>query len=293
MGYVGDYVEIAYLLDVIGHKSTAPCHLCTSVRLQKDQNCSQFGYSTNVHSADSSLFRSSPRTAEIRKANHSDEVLRKIRLEPSSSSKVQGNALLQLQEKLSEAFQQGKTPLAICSHRIMDASFDPYQSVLVAPDHLLAGNAIYVLNAAFLVLPSDQLRIQVDANICQSLRENSLVTQRRVYSMSDKPLYSTTLCGTFCTFFVAAPVFVDTLRKLRTNVHPEGIMSLETLSHAVQLISDYSSLVSKTYWVPDVMIDGTDALDSFNRDAGTDHINKLRERTVKYIQDVDFILQHI
>ena len=144
VGYVGDYVKISYLLGVIGHTSTAPCHLSTFVTLRKDQNCSRFGYSTSVHSADSSSFRSGPRTAEIRKANPLDEVLRKIGLEPSSSSKVQGNYLFQLHEKLSEAFQEGKTPLAICGHHIMDASFGPYRSVLVASDHLLAGNAINV-----------------------------------------------------------------------------------------------------------------------------------------------------
>ena len=55
-----------------------------------------------------------------------------------------------LNRKMNEAKESGKIPNAKRCNHIFDPSFDPYRSVLVAPDHLLAGNDINILTKCFL-----------------------------------------------------------------------------------------------------------------------------------------------
>ena len=59
-----------------------------------------------------------------------------------------------LNERLTDARSSQKVPLKTCGHPVFEASFDLYRSVLVAPDHLLSGNAINILNTCFLMISS-------------------------------------------------------------------------------------------------------------------------------------------
>ena len=118
------------------------------------------------------------------------------------------NILLRiLNERLNDARSSQQVPLTTFGHPVFEASFDPYRSALVAPDHLLSGNAINILKTCFLMISSREQRVQIDARICDGLRRNSLITQRNIFDVKNNKLYSTTISGTFCTLFVARFVF--------------------------------------------------------------------------------------
>jgi hypothetical protein len=52
LGYIGDYPAVTLSLDLLGHNSRDPCHLCSFIRQDRigPADLPYYGYTTSVHS---------------------------------------------------------------------------------------------------------------------------------------------------------------------------------------------------------------------------------------------------
>ena len=170
VAYIGDFLEIAHISDLLGHNADSACHLCFFRKQKLDPYRSAHGYTTELNCTDTSSFRSEPRMKAIRESNGTDKdrnrLLNHLGMESASSRMTCNSPLRTLNEMLNDARSSQQVPLSTCGHPIFEASFDPYRSVLVAPDHLLSGNAINILNTCFLMITFKGTK---SSNRCQNM----------------------------------------------------------------------------------------------------------------------------
>ena len=172
---------------------------------------------------------------------------------PLSAPKVINSPLFLLHQRFKEVASNRQVPLASCGHHLFDPSFDPYRSVLVAPDDLLAGNAINILTTCFLLLPSKGDILDIKLKICDSLRSNSLIMQNKIFEFKSNKLFSTSISGTFSILFVAAQIFQDRWHQSSIDFcsfqSATGVedSSDTVLQKAVTALRMFMVLVSKTY----------------------------------------------
>jgi hypothetical protein len=145
IGYIGDYPAFTHALDVLGHSSRAPCHLCAFLRQDRTrtEGLNYCGYSTSVHSRDSSFCRDGKRIKNVRSGLVSSSLLQTFGWK--SPVDESHGPLHTLSDALLKARSQ--VPLTDCGVPIVPSVFDPYRSCMIAPDHLLFGLAQDVINA--------------------------------------------------------------------------------------------------------------------------------------------------
>ena len=169
-------------------------------------------------------------------------------MKQESSGKVSDSPLLLLYQKPRRAQSSGKIPIACCGHPIFNATFDPYRSVLVAPDHLLSGNAINIVTTCFMLLHDEEAMRHVESRICDALRANNLVIQNKLFDFKGKKLLSTSISGVFSTLVVADKSFQDFCDEIMDRGTRRNYEQCSVLLHAVKCLQLYSALVTKTYF---------------------------------------------
>ena len=287
VAFVSDYHEVGHVLDVVGVNGSAPCNLCSFLRFQGPESvASRYAYTTDVHSADPCYARTVERTEALRAANMSDGDLNALGLSGNDEANRKASPFITFSQELKKALQTCRIPLTENNIPVVNPKFDSYQSMVVAPDHLLAGNAINILNLAFKSLPSTTRRKHVDALICLSLRTNNLLKESRIYNFSASNMYTTSISSTFCILLVASLVFTEVVKDLRC---PQELSnsSKNALDGIVQNLNLFSELVSKTYWYPKLAVDGLAAVKAFNCENGTAHIAELEHSCIKYIRNIN------
>ena len=68
LGFIGDYPAVSHALDVLGHNSRAPCHLCCFVRQDRigHGKLPYYGYTSEIHSKSTAFSRSVQRMHNVR-----------------------------------------------------------------------------------------------------------------------------------------------------------------------------------------------------------------------------------
>jgi hypothetical protein len=68
LGFIGDYPAVSHALDVLGHNSRAPCHLCCFVRQDRIGRGSlpYYGYTSEIHCKSTTFSRSVQRMHNFR-----------------------------------------------------------------------------------------------------------------------------------------------------------------------------------------------------------------------------------
>jgi hypothetical protein len=144
LGYIGDYPAVTAALDVLGHNTRAPCHLCSFVRQDRigAGSLNYYGYTSSVHSRATSFCRWIDRTRSVRAVGNSQD-LSLLGFKPDFDEK--NYPLHALSVALRAA--RDNIPITSCGLPVVLGLFDPYRSAIVAPDHLLFGMAQDVLRA--------------------------------------------------------------------------------------------------------------------------------------------------
>ena len=158
--------------------------------------------------------------------------------------------------------------------------------MLVAPDHLLAGNAINILTTCFLLIQSPESIRRIDARLCKSLKSNLLVKQGSIYDFKNKKLYNTSISGTFSILLVAGRIFSDEFGT-RSTTHRLTLQPLSALQEAVNVLGMLEDLISRTYWYPKINVDGYKAVKNFNRGKGFDRLKELMDYSCEYVKACD------
>jgi len=304
VGYIGDYPAVTHTLDVLGHMARAPCHLCSFQRDDRSgPNAPQYGFTTKIHSRTSSFTRSRGRIERVRKGCPDTDQLRVLGLKPTTETND-----LPLHE-LSVALDAARkdVPLTASGHPVVPALFDPYQSSMVAPDHLLCGMAQDVLNAVLLVC-SPAVRRHAEVLILDALRAYNMLRQNRVFSHSPPALLTMGMSERFAVLLVA-PIAFECAWNASGSLASAGpqqkpaksgprskaltLLVLPSIHHPVLgLLKKFQRLVSDTHFWPDLLLDGTEAVHEFNRNNGQDRLDALFKKACEYVKDLYEACKH-
>lgn len=129
---VADYHECTVVLDVTGQNGKAPCHFCSFLRFGGHGTvASRYGFTTDVHSADSCYARSAPRTDVLRSGTFSDEDLISMGFSKESDADMKNRPLEYFHNELAKALRNCSIPLTEDNRPAVNPQFDPYRSMVV------------------------------------------------------------------------------------------------------------------------------------------------------------------
>jgi hypothetical protein len=139
LGFVGDYPAVSHALDVLGHNSRAPCHLCFFVRQDRigHGHLPYYGYTSEIQGKSTAFSRSVQIMHNVRAKHPNTQDLAALGFKQTFN--IADFPLHKLSSALSSA--RGQVPVTYQNEPVVPAVFDPYRSSLVAPDHLLFGLA--------------------------------------------------------------------------------------------------------------------------------------------------------
>ena len=298
VGYIGDYPAVTHTLDVLGHMARAPCHLCAFQRDDRSgPNAPYYGFTTNIHSRTSSFNRSRSRIERVRNGGANAEELRALGLK--ATTETNDLPLHELSAALEAARQY--VPMTTSGHPVVPAIFDPYQSSMVAPDHLLCGMGQDVLNAVLLVC-SPAVRRHAEILILDALRAYNMLRQNRIFSHSPPSLLTMGMSERFAVLLVAPAAFECAWKAsgTTTSAGPQqkpaksghrskapSSLSFASSHHPVLgLLKKFQTLVSDTHFWPDIQVDGTEAVYEFNRNNGQYRLDALFKKACEYVNEL-------
>ena len=289
VGYIGDYPAVTHTLDVLGHTSRAPCHLCSFLRNDRSgSKAARYAFTTTVHSRNSSFNRSRGRIESVRKACADTEQLKVLGLKPTAEQRD-----LPLHElSVALAAVRKDVPLTASGHPVVPSLFDPYQSSMVAPDHLLCGMAQDVLNAILVVCPPD-VRRHAEILILDALRSYNMIRQNRIFSASPPALLTMGMSERFAVLLVAPTAFECARNASASSAFrskaPSSTSSPSNPHPVLDLLRKFQALVSETHFWPELQVDGTAALQEFNKNNGQDRLDALFQYACEYVNDMHAI----
>jgi hypothetical protein len=290
VGFIGDYPAITHVNDLLGHTACSPCHLCTFQREDgSGTGASRYGYTSKIHARSSAFARTLKRMKAVRSNVTSPSSMRALGIKAAVEDSVKPLHLL------SEALERiaSHVPLTEYDIPVVPAVFDPYQSCFVAPDHLLSGMAIDVINAC-IVSVTVQVRRVAEILIKESLFNGNILTkQNKLFSISPPSLLSMTLSDVFGVLLVAPTCFKNALyivaREDKNSKKAKGKLAQtnQVSQNAVSLLEQFQVLVARTYYLPSSLLDGENAVISFNMGDGRIRINELYVMACEYLTKLD------
>jgi hypothetical protein len=325
VGYIGDYPAVTHALDVLGHNSRAPCHLCAFLRQDRTgtEGLNYYGYSTAVHSRASSFCRDGRRINSVRSGLSSSSLFQALGLRhPVDESQCPLHVLCGALSKV-----RSQVPRTDCGVPVVPSVFDPYRSCMVAPDHLLFGLAQDVINAT-ITLCSPRVRATAEGLMRDALCLQNLGRQKQLFRKTSLSLHSMTMSDVFAVLLVAPSSFHTALvlhdedtsvcnpemltryycdKTKRTGGTAASIKrarmkrSRSEASHArpsqkvvraidlVQLLSLFQKLVSRTGYLPKIDVDGFAQVRKFNERRGMERLDTLFQLSCQYVTDLHSI----
>jgi hypothetical protein len=204
VGYFGDYPAVTHAMDVLGHNSRAPCHLCAFLRQDRTgtDGLNYYVYSTSVHSRASSFCREGRRINSVRSGVSSSSLFQSLGL-MYQVDEIQCPLHI-LCDVLSKVRSQ--VLRTDCGAQVLPSVFDPYRSCMVAPDYLLFGLAQDVINAT-ITLCSSRVRTTAEGLMRDALCLQNLGRQKQLFSKTSLSLHTMTMSDVFAVLLVAPSSF--------------------------------------------------------------------------------------
>ena len=135
LGFVGDYPASACVVDVLGHVGNAPCTHCSFRRLRNvTNNGSRFGYTTKIHSRNSSFLRNLDRYAALRLSELPDSDANRLGMIPNSRANDRTCPLMYFQRTLED--QRSRSAVRQNGKPVVQCIFEAYRNNVIAPDNL-------------------------------------------------------------------------------------------------------------------------------------------------------------
>jgi hypothetical protein len=323
LGFIGDYPAISHALDVLGHNSRAPCHLCCFVRQDRigHGHLPYYGHTAEIHSKSTAFIRSVQRMHNVRSEDSNIHDLAVLGFKKTFN--VDDYPLHALSSALSAARDQ--VPFTDHNEPVVPAIFDPYRSSLVAPDHLLFGLAQDVLRGT-IALCTPQARNIADVLMRSTLNCNCLTKQRQIINPTSASINAMGMSDLFAVLLIAPICFenalhLDGLTRERSAHSTEISIEMERnsgkrrkMSRAqhvlppraskasrpsspgsnasakpsktadiLELLTIFQRLVRDTHFWPCSSLDGASCVEDCNRNDGETQLDILYGIAVKYI----------
>ena len=277
VGFLGDYLESAHGVDLLGHRANSPCTTC-SVRKNRDSDRSSLGYTTILHGSNSSVLRTAERHWALRESGIDDNDCNLLGMYSTARVSNESCPLLKLHSEL----QKVRSDIQKANHGgpVVSGLFDPYRSNVIAPDHLLSGLAKDIMQTAFAVLPGKEWKQRMDYMVCSALSENGLIRQRSTYHVSKGTLHGMSLSSTFCMLLCCVPVYRNIINALNLGDEVQG--------RVLEALECLNRLISLTYWWPEQGVDHPNDVACFDlTKSNNKYICSIQDLAVSYLEQVD------
>ena len=283
VAFVADYVAVAHSTDCMGPTALAPCHLCCFRRSSREQKeRSSYAYTGNINSAHGSFLRTGDRMQAIRANLKSPSQFQRYGIRSNALRQSSPSPLHDIAERLTKARQM--VPRNVHGKRVIDASFDPYRSVVIGPDHLLSGVAVDALNAVLRILAPNQ-RIALESLIRHGHISNLLNTEKRLFNMHTITLHSMSMSSVF-SVLLFTPWALETALKLCDH-RSRTSYPTQLQSDVCKLVQCLHCLVVKTYYLPCPEVDGLHVCQAWMESTARCVQEELRCMATEYVRLVD------
>ena len=280
VGYIADYPAITEALDVLGHNSNVPCHLCSFYRYDKSgRGFAAYGYTSDINSSHPSYARSGYRSSIIRHVDVKDSDLNAMGLREQSRYMASILPLHNLCERLEAV--RDSIPITRKGARVVPGIFDPYRSCVIAPDHLFLGMAQNVLSCVIKLMPRGIRKI-AHAQCLRMLRENFLFYQKELFDTKKKEVHSMSISAMYSFLLVAPYAFRSAWNRSDDATKGSG-RTRQNRSDALELLESFQKLVSLTQYCPSPTVDGIGMVREYNKCNGNNRLVCLKIHADHYI----------
>ena len=280
VAFVCDYHEANHASFVRGTTALAPCNLCTFLKGSAiGVSSSDYAYTAAVHSGHGSFRRDYRRMNSVLSYSKAEDHLQRYGLKSGSDFLNNPPPLHRLHQELSKA--RHRVPLTENGQPVVPATFDPYLSVLVAPDHLLTGLSVDVINLNFRILSPGQ-RVMVEAILLHMLQSNGMRHEAHVYNHGKLCLHSMSMSSIYNLLLLSPWAFL-----CASHADQSGTVRTQEFrppSRQVSLLFQLQMLVSKTQYYPQPSLDGVSRSSVLSDD---ENARSLKEMAEHYVREVD------
>jgi hypothetical protein len=207
LGFIGDYPAVSHALDVLGHNTRAPCHLCCFFRQDRIGHGSfpYYSYTSEIHCKSTAFSLSVQRRHNVRAEYPNTQGYLHSGL---NIFNIADFPLHTLSSALSSA--RGQVTFTDQNEQVVPALFDPYRSSLVVHDHLLFGLVQDVLRGT-IALCSPQARNIADVLMSRTLSYNFLGKQMQIINQKSASINAMGMSDLFAVLLIAPICFGNAL----------------------------------------------------------------------------------
>lgn len=230
------------LLDVLGHTSNAPCHLCRFRREVRPASLARYT-ATGVSSRFTSAARHWKVHEAIRRCEPRDDELQALGM--TNASRMRRLPLHRYAERLETYARLGELPVDVHGRSVVPGCFDPYHAVVVAPDHLLCGIFRDSVNAAIALFPSPDQRRLFNSILLSALEDAGLPgVENELVNASQASLHSMTMSSTYAIAVVAAHALRVTVAAISRDASGTRCQSVpEKLRECITVVASAADLI--------------------------------------------------
>ncbi len=280
VGFLGDTPALNSFLDVLGHTSTACCHLCRYVRGSSTLIGSRYtaGHS---HGMISHAMRTYFQHAAVRDCAAQAETCRILGMKAQvpSTTKV----IYSLRERMFRA--RTAVPKTSTGQPVVPHYIDPYRACLIAPDHLLTGHLRDCISLALRLLPSQFYRQSCERFMTGFLADASLPIQNQLVDHSKKSLFGMSMSELYALSVIADEAFSAGCRYASENRHESKLIS-DKCGEDLRLVTSCSTLISELWYYPRMNTDGYRSVELFNRENGNEKTRRLQILVHRHLEKV-------
>ena len=243
----GDYPALSGTADVRGHNATSFCTFCT-FRERPNSLLGSKLYTSCVHSKRLSAMRNDERRTRIRPHLIDERIAQRLGMKKCSHEASDGLPMVKLAKSLNDLDKKMKN---VNGDYIVPIGFDSFQSMAVAPDHLLSNLIDNVLTACFQSLDSNEKRKEFELWIITDTSSNGLPHQGKFLKWKDS------------TFEGIKSLSMSTrFSLLLFAVFPFKLEYLRSKRIVFDLPRRLQCFIALVYHVPDTKIEGSGTMDT-------------------------------
>jgi len=232
----GDTPALNYSLDVGGHSSHAPCHLCSFRATRINQNLVTYAdLPSQGRVTCHTRF-----TFRHRALRHSASPAHVYKTLGAKSTSDLDQFPMHAVENMY-AITRANIPTTDQGVRLLPAIFSPYHSSFITPDHLLTGLFKSCLKFAIISLPNNAVRARFETEMKAVTRYNHIPTISKIVTTDSSTGYMSPLtCSELYVCVSFAPViYTKLIHSLQTN----DIEVITKVFFALDLLATISRLI--------------------------------------------------
>ena len=288
VGCIGDTPALNQVLDVKGHTAIACCHLCRFRRLDRDEIevgrgktkitlCKPRYMGVDIHGG----------VAYASRSNIVHQCLKSVQLDPTSCKRlgIRENSFVSFMQFLRETEDISSIGHLITTlQTVVHPYFDPYRSLLVAPDHLLFGLAKDSINAVLSVLPDNSYVTAFELAARSYLIDARLKTQKAIVNKYTKTLSTISISEVFPLLMISEEAFRTAFMIVNCSPREDNWKITTVCLRAVGLIGSLARICARIWFRPRLFEDGIDVIRRFNANHGVSYLRETQAQVEVHIR---------